>query len=66
MQDSRSKELTISLKAFSLTRNIWIKDYQPLTEIIRLLQQENLLHEDIKNFYFSMIRNAAILLAHRV
>jgi hypothetical protein len=36
--DARSKELTIQLKGFSLTRNIWIKDYQPLTEVIRLLK----------------------------
>ena len=35
--DVRCKELTMSLKAFSLARKTWIKDYQPLTEVIRLL-----------------------------
>ena len=35
--DVRGKELTLSLKAFSLARKTWIKDYQPLTEVIRLL-----------------------------
>jgi hypothetical protein len=28
------KNYTISLRAYSLTRNLWIKDYQPLTDII--------------------------------
>jgi len=43
-----------------------VKDYQPLTEVIRLLKQENLLHADIRNFYYSMLRNAAVILSHRV
>jgi hypothetical protein len=64
--DARSKELTLTLKGFSLTRNIWIKDYQPLTEVIRLLKQDHLLHDDIRNFYHSMLRNAAVILAHKV
>jgi hypothetical protein len=66
LQDARSRELTIQLKGFSLTRNIWVKDYQPLTEVVRLLKQENLLVDDIRNFYYSMLRNAAVILAHRV
>lgn len=37
-----------------------------MTEVIRLLRQESLLHEDIRNFYYSMLRNAAIILAHKV
>ena len=43
-----------------------MKDYQPLTEVIRLLKQENLLHDDIRNFYHSMLRNAGVILAHKV
>ena len=35
--DVQGKELTMSLKAFSLARKTWIKDYQPLTEVVRLL-----------------------------
>jgi hypothetical protein len=27
LQDARSKDVTIQLKGFSLTRNIWVKDY---------------------------------------
>jgi hypothetical protein len=50
-----------------MTRKTWIKDYQPLTEIIKLLKEENLLlHGDIKTFYYSMVRSAAVLLAHKV
>lgn len=64
--DVQGKELTMSLKAFSLARKTWIKDYQPLTEVVRLLQQDQLLHKDIKNFYYSMLRNAAILLAYKI
>ena len=62
----QGKELTFSIKAFSLARKTWIKDYQPLTEVVRLLQRDALLHPDIKNYYYSMLRNASILLAHKI
>lgn len=39
------KNYTISLRAFSLTRNLWIKDYQPLTDVIWLLKKENYLND---------------------
>ena len=62
----KGKELTLSIKAFSLARKTWIKDYQPLSEVIKLLQRDALLHPDIKNYYYSMLRNASILLAYKI
>jgi hypothetical protein len=67
LSDSEAtKDYTISLRAFSLGKEQWIKDYQPLSEVIKLLQQENMLTEDLRSFYYSMMRNAAVLLASKV
>ena len=42
--DIHGREQTMCVKAYSLARRQWIKDYQPLNEVLKLLQQENLLH----------------------
>lgn len=61
-----TKDYTISLRAFSLAKEQWIKDYQPISEVIKLLQQEGMLTEDLRSFYYSMMRNAAVLLASKI
>lgn len=64
--DIKGKELTFCVKAYSLARKSWIKDYQPLNEVLRLLKKDDLLHPEVRNLYYSMIRNAAYLLAHKL
>lgn len=67
LSDSEAtKDYTISLRAFSLAKEQWIKDYQPISEVIKLLQQEGMLTEDLRSFYYSMMRNAAVLLASKI
>ena len=64
--DVKGREQTMSIKAFSLARKSWLKDYQPLNEVLKLLQKEGLLHQEVRNLYQSMLRNAAYLLAHKL
>lgn len=59
-------EWTISIRAYSLTRNIWIKDFQPLSEVVRILKKEHFLTSEIKLLYYSMMRDAATLLSHKI
>ena len=49
--DVRGREQIISTKAFSLVRKQWLKDYQPLNEVLKLLQKDNLLHNEVRNLY---------------
>jgi hypothetical protein len=41
-------ELTIIVRAFSLTRNVWIKDTMPLSDLIKILKKENYLLDNVK------------------
>lgn len=66
ISDEDFKEYTICIRAFSLTRNIWIKDYQSLVDIIRLLKREKYLTNEVKLIYYSMLRDAAVLLSHKM
>jgi hypothetical protein len=43
MDTDELKEYTIGIRAYSLTRNIWIKDFQSLTEVVRILKKEKYL-----------------------
>ena len=40
--------LTIIVRAFSLTRNVWIKDTMPLSDLIKILKKENYLLDNVK------------------
>ncbi|CDW88809.1 UNKNOWN [Stylonychia lemnae] len=64
--DEYLSEFTIGIRAFSLTRNIWIKDYQPLTEVVRILRREKYLSSDTRLIYYSMLRDAATLISHKI
>lgn len=35
--DIKGREQTMSIKAYSLARRTWLKDYQPLNEVLKLL-----------------------------
>ena len=59
-------EWTVNIRAYSLTRSIWVKDCQPLAEVINIMKREGYLREDVKLIYYSMIKDAAILVAHKV
>lgn len=59
-------EFIIHIRAFSLTRNVWIKDHMPLSELLGVLKKENFMFGDLRLLYFSMVRDAAILLANKI
>jgi len=65
-QSNKLNEWVVHTRAFSLTRNVWIKDHMPLAEIIKILKQENYITDNLKLLYYSMIRDAAILLSHKI
>ena len=66
LEKDEINEWTISIRAYSLTRNLWIKDYQPLSEVVRILKKENYLTGNVKLLYYSMLRDAATLLSHKI
>lgn len=43
METDELKDYTVGIRAYSLTRNIWIKDYQSLIEVVRILKKEKYL-----------------------
>ena len=59
-------DYVITIRAFSITRFLWIKDYLPLAELLELLASEGYISSNLRFIYYSMIRDAAQLLAHRV
>ena len=63
---NKLNEWQLQLRAFSLTRNVWIKDQMPLYEVIKILRQENYMMSNIKNLYYTMIRDASAMLAHKI
>ena len=50
-QDVKARELTFCIKAYSLVMKSWLKDYQPLNEVLKLLQRDGLLHTEVRNIY---------------
>jgi hypothetical protein len=60
------KKHTFAVRAYSLTRNIWIKDYQPFNEIMTMLKRENYYIEGLTYFYYSMLKDTAALLSHKI
>lgn len=54
------------IRAFSLTKNLWIKDSMPLHELMQILRRENHLADNLKHLYFSMVRDAAVMLSHKI
>lgn len=63
--DTMSK-WTFAVRAYSLTRNIWIKDYQPFNEVIEMLKRENYYVQGLNLFYYSMLKDTADLLSHKI
>jgi len=64
--EKESEDYSLVLRAFSLSRNIWIKDTTSLKEVVDLLCKEGLLSAEAKLVYPSMLRDAATLLAHKI
>ena len=61
MPPIRQKDLNhyiINLRAYSVTRNIWIKDRQPLKSLILALQRERYVSRNAFLIYYNMIRDA--------
>lgn len=63
---SKINEYLVHIRAFSLTRNIWIKDHMPLAEVLQILKKENYFLDNIRLIYYSMIKDATILLSHKI
>jgi len=63
---SKINDYVVHVRAFSLTRNIWIKDHMPLSEVIAILKKENYMIDNLRLLYYSMIRDAATLLSHKI
>lgn len=40
--EKQSKDYTVSLRAYSMAKEQWIKDYQPLGEVISMLKQDGI------------------------
>jgi len=60
------RRYTFAVRAYSLTRNVWIKDFQPLFEVIAMLRRENYYVEDMQYFYYTMLKDTACLLSHKI
>jgi len=60
------RQYTFAVRAFSLTRNMWIKDYQPFFEVIAMLKREKYYVNDLEFFYYSMLKDTACLLSHKI
>jgi hypothetical protein len=57
---------TFAIRAFSLTKRIWIKDYQPFIEMINMLKREKFYVDGTEFFYYSMLKNLALLLSNKI
>lgn len=66
LPSERLSEYTVNIRAYSITRNLWIKDFQPLRSLIIALQKEKYISRNTMLVYYSMIRDACVLLAYRV
>ena len=60
------KEHTFAVRAYSLTRNVWIKDFQPLFEVVAMLRRENYYVDEMQYFYYTMLKDTACLLSHKI
>ena len=59
-------QYVVNLRTYSITRNVWVKDSQPLRSLIVALQKEKYLSKNALLIHYSMIRDACTLLAYRV
>lgn len=66
LEKDELNEYTMGIRAYSLTRNVWIKDFQPLSEVVRILKRENYLTGNVKLLYYSMLKDAATLISHKI
>ena len=66
LQSDEIRKYTFAVRAFSLTRNIWIKDFQPFFEVIAMLKRENYYVDDLEFFYYTMLKDTACLLSHKI
>ena len=57
---------TFAIRAFSLTKLIWVKDFQPFPEMVAMLKRENFFVEGTEHFYYSMLKDVACLLANKL
>ena len=57
---------TFAIRAYSFTRKIWTKDFQPFFEVLAMLRRENYFAEGMEYFYYSMLRDSACLLCHKI
>jgi hypothetical protein len=66
LKPDEMKQHTFAIRAFSLTKHIWIKDYQPFFELINILKRENFFVEGTEFFFYSMLKNTAALISNKI
>jgi len=66
LQTDEIRKYTFAVRAFSLTRNIWTKDFQPFFEVIAMLKREKYYVNNLEYFYYTMLRDTACLLSHKI
>lgn len=57
---------TFAVRAYSLTKNIWVKDYQPFFEVVAMLKREKYFIQELEWFYYTMLKDTACLLSHKI
>jgi hypothetical protein len=60
------RRYSFAVRAFSLTRNLWTKDFQPFFEVVAMLKREKYYVSNMEFFYYSMLRDTACLLSHKI
>lgn len=66
LKQDEIRRYTFAVRAYSLTKNIWIKDFLPLFEVIAMLRRDNIYVEDMQFFYYTMLKDTACLLSHKI
>ena len=64
--DWGGQKVQFSRMHFFLTCNIWIKDFQPIFEVIGMLKRENYYVNNLEYFYYTMLRDTLCLLSHKI
>lgn len=66
LQHDELNKHTFAIRAFSLTKHVWIKDFQPMSEMIQMMKRENFFVEGTTSFYYSMLRDMAYLVSYKI
>lgn len=66
LKPAEMKKHSFAVRAFSLTKHVWIRDFQPFFEIINMLKREKYFVPGTEFYYYSMLRDTACLLSSKI